>query len=219
MRGGTAAGILSGPGVCGTPWGMLLRQYTILALAGGLLLGAMAWPCAGWAAPQKKPPAAGPAGTGASGGGSAAKPDKKQPPMFDMKAYMDAHKAFVQCLATARAFMEQEKNTVPQRAGMANYFLGELDRARLLAENAFDMVFLYFDHFLQADAVSNLLAGYVGNRIRQLSHGMEDLAAELGENMAKSPYAKDPRFAEAYTRLSAYQVQLDELSRRIIPVQ
>ncbi|WP_027193347.1 hypothetical protein [Megalodesulfovibrio gigas] len=194
---------------------MLHRHIAVLllgAFACGIVPGAMPWEHDVLAASNKKP--APPAKAA-----EAEKPDKKSPPPFDMKAYMDAHKQFVQSLEAARAFMDQEKKSVPAHAGMANYFLGELDRARLQAENGFDLVFLYFDHFLKTEAVSNILAGYVGNRLRHLGHGLEDLATELGENIARSPYAKDPRFAEVHSRLLGYQVLLEDVSRRIIPVQ
>ncbi|GAB7082018.1 hypothetical protein [Megalodesulfovibrio paquesii] len=193
---------------------MLQRTLLFLLLPALVLAG---WCCAvegAHAAPAKKP-AAQPAKPPAKKD----KPDRNTPPPFDMEAYMNMHKLLVQTLAEASEFMGQDKKSSPARAGVANYFLSEIEQARLQAENCFDLVFLYFDHFLKADAVSNIMAGYVGNRLRHLSHNMEDLLAELGPNLGKSPYAQDARFANLIARLTSYQLQVAALSQRIIPVQ
>ncbi len=130
------------------------------------------------------------------------KADKKTPPAFNMKAYMESHKALTDTLKKAKTFLQEEKNRDPASAGMANYFLSEVAQAKALAENCFDLIFLYFDHFLKADKVSNILAGYIGNRLRHLSHNLEDMQAELSANIEQSPYATSQLFVDLQAQLA-----------------
>lgn len=154
-----------------------------------------------------------------SAAASKEKPDKKTSPAFDMKSYMESHKVLSDTLKKTKTFLEAEKKRSPASAGMANYFLSEVDQAKALAENSFDLIFLYFDHFLKADKVSNILAGYIGNRLKHLSHSLEDMQTALTANIGKSPYAGNKLFVDLQAQLAGYQVTIAEVSSRIIPVQ
>lgn len=142
----------------------------------------------------------------------------KKPPPFNMKAYLDSHKVFINTLKDATAYLEKEKEANPAAAGMANYFLAEIALAKALSENSFDLIFLHFDQFTKSGKVDNLLSGYIGNRLKHLSHSMEDLYRVLTPNIAQSPYAAQELFIAMQSQLTGYQATLANVAEQVIPV-
>ncbi len=87
----------------------------------------------------------------------------------DMKAHLVRHKAVQNAIAQARETLEARKIAAPAEEGVTNYFLTQLDLLEALAQNAFDLSFVFYDRILDSEKSGNILAGYVGQRLTLLA--------------------------------------------------
>ncbi|CAM2061073.1 hypothetical protein DSUL_60134 [Desulfovibrionales bacterium] len=97
-----------------------------------------------------------------------------------IKAYLNNYTIFIRNLATLRKDLETTpipnmtdataKALVPAvSTTLVRELTATINSLEQLAGNCFDIVFLYYDYLVQEGKNSRILAGYVGNRLKQLA--------------------------------------------------
>lgn len=105
----------------------------------------------------------------------------------DMQAHLARHKALQTAMAEARSSLESYAAAAPAEQGVANYFLMQLDLMEALAQNAFDLSFLYYDRILVSQKAGNILAGYLGQRLNLLADRLFETTRSFRERLDAVP--------------------------------
>lgn len=105
----------------------------------------------------------------------------------DMKAHLARHKELQSAIAEARETLEMRKAAAPSEAGVTNYFLTQLDLLESLAQNAFDLSFIFYDRILASEKAGNILAGYIGQRLTLLADSLFDGSRSFRTHLAAVP--------------------------------
>ncbi len=123
----------------------------------------------------------------------------------DMTAHLARHNALQERFDAAREDLEAHKAVAADKAGEINYFLFELELLAQLAQNAFDLSFLYYDHFLERGLEDEkLMAGYVGQRLKLLSKELDAVGARFQQRVELSEAARAVGVPEVLPPLFAY---------------
>ncbi|QJT08925.1 hypothetical protein [Oceanidesulfovibrio marinus] len=105
----------------------------------------------------------------------------------DMQAHLARHKALQTAMDEARSSLESYAEADPAEQGVVNYFLMQLDLMEALAQNAFDLSFLYYDRVLVSQKAGNILAGYLGQRLTLLADGLFETTRSFRERLDAVP--------------------------------
>lgn len=123
----------------------------------------------------------------------------------DMKAHLVRHKTLQNAIAQARATLEARKIAAPAAEGVTNYFLTQLDLLEALAQNAFDLSFVFYDRILASEKSGNILAGYIGQRLTLLADRLFERTSSYQTHLTAVPALSNlPGLAELVPTLETF---------------
>ncbi|MFW5734554.1 MAG: hypothetical protein ACOCWR_05790 [Oceanidesulfovibrio sp.] len=94
-------------------------------------------------------------------------------------------------LDQARESLETRKIAAPADQGVVNYFLTQLDLMDALAQNAFDLSFVFYDRVLASEHAGNILAGYTGQRLTLLADELFTLVRTFQKRLDAVPALRE----------------------------
>ncbi len=104
-----------------------------------------------------------------------------------VKSFIANHKVFLKNVKEYREALSGGVKGAAPRTESTRTLDAQVAQLQLLADNAFDLVFLYHDHFLARVKSDKIVAAYFATRLQGLAENMAALVASLRDEQGGAP--------------------------------